>query len=288
MARERHIRVSGVNIRVHTKHEADEYVALWGALHRLRRAHTRGANATMIGDMRRLGEAEDAAVFGYIYRFIDIDPSDPWFDIERHKKADAEDVAGVHIPAKLKPNLRQFPYIFDVKKHRLYFKSGGYGGGVSAGVVTSLVEGLVKAPKIIERFGEVDVTALTKRGAIETLLRWPEIRRIDVVLQRPNPGDFDDDKNFYERLKRRNLKREEISYVKAKGAASITPDAEMQKIFKVAADNGVYRQTGVNPAGEVKSASSKEYPMQEVSTYDPDTQTETSAFQSFVTQKLMS
>jgi hypothetical protein len=287
MAKERSIRIGGINIRVHTQHAAAEYVALWTALHKLRRARTRGSTAIMIGDVRRLGQGADAPMYGYLYRFVDIDPDDPWFNIEEHKKAEAEDVAQVNIPRKLKPNLQEFPYLFDIKRHRVYFKTGGHGGGISAGMVTALIQDLVEIPKISDRFGEVDVTTLTKKGAVDALLKWPEIRRIHVVLERPNPSDFDDEKNFYDRLKRRSIKREEISYVKAKGAASITPDAEMQKIFKVAEENGVYKQVGVTAEGDLKTASSQDYPMQEVVAYDPDLLTETAAFQAHVTQNLM-
>jgi hypothetical protein len=285
MARERHIRIGGLNIRVHTKHEAAEYAALWQAFHRLRRPRKRGATATMIGDVRKMDGL--TALYGYIYRFVDIDPDDPWFDIEEHKKAEAEDVAEVKIPAKLKPNLQEFPYVFDLAKHRLYFKTGGHGGGVSPGIMTTLVQELALVPRIADRFGEIDVTMLTRKGTIEALLKWPEIRRIEVVLEKPNPSDFDDDQHFYERLNRRNLKREEITYVKAKGAASITPDGEMNKIFKVAEENGEYRQTGVAPDGDTKTASTKDFPLQEVATYDPNNQMEGEAFRNFVTQNLM-
>jgi hypothetical protein len=239
----------------------------------------------MIGDVRKMDSGD--ALYGYIYRFVDIDPDDPWFDIERHKKADAGDVAEVHIPPKLKPSLREIPYVLDLIKHRLFFKTGGQGGGVSPGIMSALLLDLTSIPRIAERFGEVDVTVLTKKGAVDSLLSWPDIRRIHVRLERPNPSDFDDDKHFYERLNRRSLKREEITYVKARGAASITPDAEMRKIFKVAEENGEYTQTGITPDGDLKTASSRDYPMQEVVEYDPDDQMESDAFRSFVTQKLM-
>lgn len=288
MGRERLLKIGGVNIRVHTKHAPTEYVELWKAFHRLRKPKTRGSTATMIGDVRRLNDSTDSPFYGYIYRFVDIDPDDPWFDIEEHKKADDVDVAQVKIPKKLKPNLQEFPYVFDVTKHRLFFKSGGHDGGLSPGIVTAMMQNLAASERIVQRFGEVDITTLTRKGTIERLLAWPQIRRINVVLERPNPSDFDDEKSYYDRLKRRSLKREEHTYVKEKGAASITPDAEMKRIFNIAADNGVYTQTGVDAAGDVKTASSKNYPMQEITSYDPDFSTETDAFTAFVTQQMTS
>lgn len=285
MGQERKIKVGGLNIRVHTAHVYDEYVELWMMLHRMRRPKIRGNTATMIGDVRKLNTAPDSPLYGYLYRFVDISHDDPWFDIEEHKKARAEDVAEVRIPPKLKPNLKEYPYLFNVATHRLYFKTGGHGGGVSPGVVHSLIEELTSFERVTKRFNTVDVTTITKKGTIDALLKWPEIRRIEVTLQRPNASDFDDEKSYYDRLNRRSVEKEVNIFTKAKGAASITPDEEMKKMFHIAADNGVFQQTGINPHGELKTASSQEYPMQEIESYDPDVQSERDAFQSLVFDK---
>jgi len=278
MGYERTLRVGGLNIRVHTKHEPQEYAALWRSLHRLRLPTARGVNALMIGTVTHLGEEQDAPLVGSFYRFTDINPEDPWFDIEEHKEADANDVAEVKIPPKLKPNLKEFPYYFDVKKHRLFFKSGGHDGGVTPQMVRRMIENLSARATILKRYGEVDATVLTERGVIERLLKWPEIRRIELVLERPNPSDFDDDKRFYERLKRRGLKKEVTTFVKAKEEKTITPDEEMRKMFDIAVNNGKYTQKGKNAEGVVETASSTKYPLQEATTYDPDFTTEREAF----------
>lgn len=278
MGKERTLRVGGLNIRVHTKHAAEEYGALWKALHKLRVPTTRGVNALMIGSVSSLDEAPDSPLVGSIYRFTNINPDDPWFDIDEHKEADADDVAEVKIPKKLKPNLKEYPYLFDLKKHKLFFKSGGHESGVSPSMVQKMLQNLCARPAIVRRFGEVDLTVMTERGVLDRLLRWPEIRQIDVVLERPNPTDFDDDKSFYERLKRRGLKREHTSFVKANEEATITPDQEMLKMFEIAVNNGKYTQKGRNAEGVIETASSTSYPLEEATSYDPDVTTERDAF----------
>ena len=123
MAKFRTIKAAGINVRLHTKHDPSEYKRLWEMLYRQKYTKTRGYTALMIGDMRHLNnEDESSPIVGYFYRFVNIDPSDPWFDIESQKKAKPGDVAQVVIPKNLKPSLMEIPYVFDLKKHKLYFQ----------------------------------------------------------------------------------------------------------------------------------------------------------------------
>lgn len=286
LAKPKTIAVGGINIRVHSKHEPAEYINLWNALLRMRKAKIRGPSALMIGTSSRLNPSNpQSSLFGYLYRFVNIDPDDPWFNIDQHKKAEPEDVALVSIPPALKPNLAEIPYLFDVRRHKLFFLSGGTDPSVSAGSVTALMEFLCAHTRIKDRFGDIDTTTLTKSGLVEELLKWPEIRRIDVSLKRPNPTDFDDDQAFYERLKRRNLKEEQYTYLKAPGAASITPDEEMKAIFERAVENGLYEQTGTNPEGKTDTATSSTYPRKEIGEYDPKVQTFKEAFVQVISEK---
>lgn len=279
MARERTIKISGLNIRVHTEHHFSEYKKLWKLILNMKIKRIRGNIALMIGSARPLyKDKEDSPIVGHIYRFLDIDPNEPWFDIEKNEEADPEDVAQVRIPEKLKPNLTEYPYYFDVVRHKLYFISGGTDGGISANSVALLFENIAAARRIKNQFGDIDYTIITEKGVLDELLSWPVIRKIYVRLERPNPSDFEDDVSFYERLKRRKLKKEEHIYTKASGAKSITPDQEMQDIFRVSIDNGIYKQEGIDKQGVSRDASSTSYPMKEVIKYDPDVITQTAAF----------
>jgi hypothetical protein len=282
MARDRTIKISGINIRVHSKHAPSEYVELWRSFAKMRKAKSRGVSAMMIGTQRPIAKDDPASgIFGYLYRFVNIDPADPWFDIERHEVADEADVAQVRIPEKLKPNLEEIPYFFDTKKHRLFFKSGGAGASVSPGIALALVEHLSLFPQISNRFGEVDATIIKTKGTLEQLLSWPVLKYIGVTLKRPNPNEFDDDQEFFDRMERRGLKLEEHKFVKAPEADSITPDDEMLSMFKRAIEDGTYEQRGIDTDGELKTASASAYPMKESVTYDPDAELESEVFISF-------
>lgn len=279
MARDRTIKVSGINIRVHSKHAPSEYVDLWKTFTRSRKPKTRGVSALMIGTQRHIDKNDSSSpIFGYLYRFVNIDPTDPWFDIEKHEIADDADVAQVKIPAQLKPNLEEIPYLLDVKRHRFYFKSGGTGPAVSPLTALALIEHLSLYSPVTTRFGEVDATIITEKGTLKQLLAWPVLKQISVVLKRPNPNEFDDDTDFYERLERRGLKLEEHKFVKAPEAESITPDDEMIAMFNRALEDGTYTQRGVDEEGVLRTASAADYPMQESVVFDPDFELESDTF----------
>lgn len=270
MAKDKTLKISCMNIRVHTRHHKEEYMELWKLVMKLKIKNIRGNVALMFGSSRKLDKNENSPYFGYVYRFLDIDPSEPWFDIEKNEEASEEDVAQVNIPAKLKPNLSEIPYIFDPKTHKLYFLTGGTYPGVGPSSMGDLFDTIKNHPAILKRFGEIDSTIVTDKKMLDELLGWPEIRKIYVKLERPNPTEEEDDETFYERLQRRRLKSEEHIYTKQSGAESIIADDEMTSLFRAAADNGIYRQSGTDKTGVFREASSRDIPMIEVYKYDPD------------------
>lgn len=287
MARTRQFAVSAINIRVHSKHEPAEYVALWRKLFSYRRVITRGAYGLMIGDMRWLNDDQNLGlIFGYFYSFVQIDPRDPWFNVKDKRPADEAEVGQVNIPEGLKPNLKSVPYIFDVKKHQLAFVVEGPDGGVSANLVHKLLENLTSGVTVVDRFGQVDLTIMTDRGEIEAMLNWPVIRRLEVVLERPNGTDYEDELEVVKRFKKLGISREERTYVKADGATSITPDETMKTVAHIAANNGFVLVKGKNPQGKSDAAKSQQFPMVMRTQYSPKEQTLIGAFVDFVRDKI--
>lgn len=274
MSRTRQFQVSGLNIRVHSKHAPDEYLEMWKTLHSLRRPVPIGSAAMMIGEVRLVDENDPLrGLFGYFYRFLNIDPNDPWFNIVRQKRATDKEVANVNIPDDLKPNLKEIPYYFDVKRHKLYFVSKGLGASASPSAVNRLVQKLAEGRTIVGRFGKIDSTVITDKAEIDALLSWPVITRLVIKLERPNPVDVDDEERFFNRLQKRGLESETTEYKKAHGVETILADAEMKAAARVAADNGLVEVTGKNPQFLRDQASSENFPKHVVGKYDPSIQT---------------
>lgn len=265
----RNFDVSGINIRVHSSHTPQEYSNLWKTLHAKRRFITHASNALMIGDVRSENpEDPTAPLFGYFYRFLEVDLDNPWFNIEKHKKASPTDVQAVNIPVELKPDLVEIPYVFDLRKHKLYFVSHETVADLSPQMVHKLLTRLTSYDDVRERFGRVDLTVMTDKGQVAEMLNWPVIRSLTIRIDRPNPTEEDDEAFFYDKLEARGAASEIRIYKKAPEAKTLVPDEEMKRLADMAADNGVVEISGVNPKRWSDKASSKSFPLRLKGNYD--------------------
>ena len=286
MARKRMFSVSGINIRVHKRgHAAENYRQMWKLFWKQRRSITHANTALMIGDIRFEDENNpEAPIYGYLYRFLDIGKDETWFDIEQHKKADEKDVNQVSIPAKLKASLKEIPYFFDVKKHKLYFVRSEMETGVSPWMVLKLIQRLGQDQIVIKELGNVDATILTDQSKLEELYSWQVIKTLDVTIERPNPLDFDDEVEVFKRMKARGISEEKFGYKKAPEAETITPDKEMKAIVTIGADNGSVHAKGIEFDGKPAEISSKDIPRIERTQYNHNISTLMDSFKAFVFQ----
>jgi hypothetical protein len=279
VARQRGFEVQCINIRVHTKHEASEYEAFWKAIGRLRYPiKWRAGTALMIGESAKRLANHAEGFYGQFYQFVEINESDPWFDISKHKPADADDVAKVSIPTNLRANLYEMPYFFDVHKHRLYFLAKAGKDTLSAAAVYKLLEMLSDFHLIKDRFGKVDLTIATEREAVEKLLDWPVLKRLTIKLERPNPTDYEDEQAVFDHLNSIGVKSEKREYQLADARTTIRPDKEMRQLAVVAGDNGEVEVSGTDPQGKRRTANSQHFRWSIKRFYDQNRETRTEAF----------
>lgn len=236
----------------------------------------------MIGEAHYHDENELIGFFGYFYRFIEINTDDAWFDIDQHKKAEAEDLEQVKIPDNLRPNLIEVPYFFDVEKHYLYVLTSTTGVSLSASVVQRLLERLSAAPRITNRFETVETQVATEKAAVAELLDWPVLRRVEIMFERPNASDFEDEEEVFRYLEEQNLAREKRTYTKAPEAKSINPGEEMKQLARIAADNGRVAVSGVDPKHQSRTVNSLQFPWARKTPYDHNLQSLKGAFLAFV------
>jgi hypothetical protein len=274
MARPRGYQVSCLNIRVHTKHSPEEYIELWKIFARARTPYVWPSSlAVMIGESVRKSNEPADGFFGHFYRFIQLDKDAGWFNIEQHKPAEKDDLEQIKIPSNLQPNLRMLPYYFDVVRHRLYFISKDISSALSPGQVERLLKSLAEIPDVVQRFGVVDIQIATEIESVENLLRWPVLRNMYIMLERPNSTDFEDDAAVLARLTALGARREKREYLKADEAQTLVPDDEMRDMAAVAADNGKVHVEGVDPSGVSRSADSQDYPWKQKKYYNPQLET---------------
>lgn len=288
MARKRRFEVGGLNIRVHTDHSPQEYKKFWFSLYENRATSLYGSAAFMIGEARSEDDNDPSApITGYVYKFLNINTDDPWFDINRNKPASDEDVSKVSIPDNLKPNLKFIPYVFLPSTHKLYFVSKASGDSMAPRTAYRLLSKLALREAIVEEFGEVDITILTDQKKVEDFWDWQVIKSLEIFIQRPNALEHEDEADVLERLDQLSAGSVRSEWRKASDAQTLEPDERLKKVSAVAADNGEVRITGNNADGIPDHASSKDFPMHERGTYSPNLQSPMQALLSFVVDRFM-
>lgn len=272
MAKDRTFRVSVMNIVIHP-HTAQKYADLWRMAYRSRKpVYLRGKFKGLIGSHHPINADNPLdGIQGEIYKFFDLDPDSPWFDLESAKKADQEDVNQIKIPAKLKPELVLFNYVFFPKVHKLIYESKTTAGkGLSPGSMESMLNNLFSNSRIQEEFGTVEVTAVPRRNSLQTLFKIHRLSSLMIDLRKPNADDFAKlERRFMKRLE--DMKARQLrEIVVAERGKHLEPDDEVKQLAEVAKSNGEVIAHGADVNGMPVVKSTKAMPMIEAVSYDPD------------------
>lgn len=279
MARDRKIPLSAINIALHEPHSAIHYVHLIQSLYSLRRVVVlRGTTGALIGSLHPLDKSQPENGFaGEFYQFVHLDANEPWFDVESLEEASKEDVAEIKIPEKLKPHLARFNFAFFPKGHRLYVQTRNKNRTFSINSVKSLLDALLTAPRFL-RYNGVEVTIEPERESLSKILEIEYLRKLEIVLVRPNPDDHSaDEREVLERLTRQDARRLDNTLYAAANEG-LEPDADTKLLARVASSNGQVTGHGLDATGNVVIKSTIDKPWVETASFNPEVQTEFDAF----------
>ncbi|USX34917.1 DUF4747 family protein [Pseudomonas sp. Ap32] len=272
--RDRKIYVSCLNVVLHP-HSKEKYIDLLNTLNKSRLAvKVRGDDALMIGSCIK---SEDGLSYhGDIYKYLNLDASADWFNMQSMAAASRKEVSAVVIPDNLKPHFKKYSYVFFPVKHRLFFVSRAGSEALSPNLLKKFFEGAAES-EVLAKFGELTVTVEPKAGSTEELFMIPRLTKIELEINRPNPDDHAGlDAKVKERLGRIRAKKEMITYVEA-DSKGLKPDSELKALASVAASNGKVVVKGRNASNDVVSLSTEDSPLTEPVSYNPDVQSEHSA-----------
>ncbi|MBU1215253.1 MAG: DUF4747 family protein [Gammaproteobacteria bacterium] len=283
MAKERKLVVSGLNIVTHP-HSPEGYVELLKMAYRMKQSVSiRTTQRLMIGELRPLSKSQGmiGGMFGRIYRFDQIDPDAPWFNVERNDVATVDEMAAIAIPDDLKPNLMMFDFIFYPHGHKFYFTSKHNKSTLSPQALVKLFSYLFTAAKIVHEFGKVELTVIPDRAQLNKILSIPRLTKLTIDVIRPNPDDnTDDEEEVFRRLHAQSARR--ITQVlTAEPHESIKPDNDTALLAKVAAHNGKVVAIGYTTRGQRIEESTVDKPWRELVKYDPNYQTEYDALAAY-------
>lgn len=275
MERTRTITVSCLNIAMHSPHSKSRYVELLAAAFSARRMVRLGSvHGGMIGSLYgATSEAAEKELTGELYRFLKLDPDEPWFNAQTKDIASPDDLEAISIPQHLLPHLQRIPFLFKPSTHRFYLVSKDRKDNLSAGTAKQLLEG-VFTPLIAEDlFPPVEITVEPEKDALDEILNLKSLEHLVIELVPPNPDDGDEiEKQWKERLKKQNVRRQTVQ-LDSERNLSIKPDPETVALAKLASSNGKVTATGHDAQGLKKELSTVDKPLQERVLHDPNVET---------------
>ncbi|WP_321495594.1 DUF4747 family protein [uncultured Desulfobacter sp.] len=276
MAKERTMQMSILNIKIHP-HTPKLYVKMFkGVFTRKHVGKIRGSDSGMIGSFRDDLYNKHQIYYGYIYKFLNIDPNEKWLNLTDFKTIDPQETGELPVPHNLKPNLRQIGYIFYPAKHRVLFNSTSF----SPNSMLSLFNGLFNTPEIEKEFGQVDLNIEATQEAITKIIQIPKLTKLSINFTRPNNDDMEGLEGAVRaRIENQNIKRfrQESSTNDEEG---MLPDEETIALMNVARSNGSVYAIGYD-GEEKKEYSTKDHPIKERIKYDPELATETNTMVGF-------
>lgn len=271
MARSRTVTFGAVNVVLPPPHEPTRYVDLFRA------AYSNRGKAKLLGDwvgmIGALSQASDPIhgdiVLGEIYKFVDLDVTQNWFNMAKGKVAGADDMARLVIPDELKPHFNFLPFVFFPVGHRLVSLTSDGADSIPISLVAKTLRGTLGSAALRKEFGEVEVTVEPAMETLEQIFQMPNLKRLDINVTSPNPDDFSDfEKHFQENMEEQNARKLLLSILAEPGEA-LEPNDETKKLAKVAQANGSVTGTG-GGRGKTRKLSTVAHPFEHKDSYRPD------------------
>lgn len=275
MSNIRTIQISALNIAMHQPHSPKRYVSLFKDAKKLRNlVRLDSLHWAMLGLLYGpKGDSPNAELTGEIYRFVKLDPSEPWFNTETREAATEDDVGGIKIPAHLLPHLQRVEFVFKPDVHELWFisqdRKDRLGPQTAVKFFQRLFDPIVQSGK----YPTIEVTAIPDTDTLEEMLSLPKVEKIVIELTRPNADDAaGEETKWLKKLAKQNARKITTELVAVTGE-SISPDEETRALAAVAARNGNVSVIGRDASGKRVDESTKSRPLMIPLQVDSDIET---------------
>ena len=216
-------------------------------------------HAACIGELNTKKQYGEQRYFlGQIYKYAKIYPERDCLNTITKKVATDEEKKALIVPKHLRPHFVKIPFIFIPKGHRLYIQTKHKNDLFGITRAKKLFELLVQNKEIFQKFGDVEVTVEPDSAEVEKLINRKDIDKLMVDIVRPNPDDIGSiEQAVFERMKKRNLKKQRIEYTSVKDE-NLVLDDDLKTEVKIAASNGKVVAEGVNVENEKWKISTEE------------------------------
>lgn len=287
--RSRTIDVGGLNIALYKRHTMATYVELFQEAFDLQSIFFSGElHGTMLGGLWNLDRPDhDPVIAGEIFRFIRIDPTQPWFNVESKEVATDDDMRKISIPDHLLPHLKRVFFLFFPRRHRLALMVRSQTRTMSPGAAKTFFEALFGHPRLEAKFGPVSITVLPDQDQLNHVLQTPNMSKLIIEIVPPNPDDADDEETkVLEKLKKQNARRLTVQ-VDGQRNEAIKPDEDTKLYARVASSNGRVIAEGHDAANKRVLRSTDEIPRKVQGVVDQTQQTELSVLEQVARESIL-
>lgn len=228
---------------------AHHIVQYWGAYH------------AAISDLTKI-PGEDGFLTFSLSTWMEINPDEPTIRKEDFAKASFPR-EGQEFTEKYGVNGRVFSCILDTETHIVTVELKNEDGQkLSAGRAELIFRELLSPAVLGVDAEEMEVTLIPQDDALEYVLGFKRLDRIEILVKLPNNDDITTETNrVLSRLREQNAKSEKSVLTRAAGTDGLEPDEEHMTLARVAAaGNGRVETTGQDEDGEKGERSTKEKP----------------------------
>jgi len=270
MGREKTIALGVLNIKTQP-HSPENYLKLFKYLFKMKPlVKIRGADYGTPFSFHPIVRDEPLkGIIGTFFKYLEIDPSKPWLDLEKHEPIVNEEGDPIPQVSKHKrPNTKEIEFVFYPNGHRLFFNAKS----ITPSMAKKLLESLFCDENIKKKFGLIDVEIETSIEAIEKILKIPKITKLEITFSRPNDDDLaEEEQRFIARMANQKARKIELKLTSDK-VVGLIPDDQTKAMMNVAISNGDVTAEGYEGENKV-SESTVEHPFEHREKYDTALQT---------------
>lgn len=194
-------------------------------------------------------EYKGSIITGEIFTFLNLDPSQPWFDILKGEAATEKQTHEVKIPENLRPHLKRIRYVFFPNSHIfVYVREDSAFGAISPNNMSELLTALLNDNRILEKapYQAVDVRLVQDSTSLDWIFKNLRVELLNITIRRPNGDTGGDAQESVEKeLEEQNLQEYFVSQKAEKGKA-IKPNKRTNRLMKEATINGHVEAKGLD------------------------------------------
>jgi len=263
MSKKATYKVFALNVTIHP-HKPELYVKLFEAAFKVRRStKIHGDTHGIVHTFFPLVEGQlEKGIHGNLIKYTEINPENPWYDVQKGKAATKEQLQDLSIPEGLAPNMKWTRYYFDPIHHKLIWVGEAPKTSFSPNTVFKIFLEFFQRAEVIKEFGAAEITVEQDRDKLERIFKMYRIQSLAIEYTRPNPDDDDDEraeKAVEEKLRLQKIKKVETVY-KAEHNEGIEPDKNTIALSRLALSNGHVEAKGWDEAGKKVEENTAKHP----------------------------